>query len=429
MFLYSCAWFLALLITSPWWVWKVASTDKYRAGLRERLGGVPERLFAAGDGRPVLWVHAVSVGEVIAVTGLVGELRSRAAGFRVVVSTTTRTGQTLARERFGAGDVFYFPVDFAFAVRAYLRVLRPRLLILAETEFWPRTLFECERCGVEVAAVNARISDRSYAKYVRFRVFWRRFLGSFALFSAQSEEDVSRLKAIGAPSDRVRLGGNLKYDIRATSEAGATAALRSALPPGAKLLVCGSTLEGEEQMLLQAWGELAAAEPELRMALAPRHPERFGAVAQLLERSGIPWMRRSAWAGGGFEAGSVLLLDSIGELASVYSLATLAFVGGSLVAAGGHNPLEPAQFGVPIVMGTHYENFREIVEKLRGSEAIRLVEADALGGALLGLLRDDEAAQGMGARARAVFGAEAGATTRAVDALLELLAHSSERRA
>jgi len=421
MFVYSCAWFLVLLLTSPWWLWKVVTTDKYREGLRERLGGVPERLFAAKDARPVVWVHAVSVGEVIAITGLVRELRLRAAGFRVVVSTTTRTGQTVARERFGAGDVFYFPVDFAFAARAYLRVLRPKLLILAETEFWPRILFESERYGVSAVVVNARISDRSYARYLHFRVFWRRFLRFFALFLAQSAEDVERLKAIGAPADRVRLGGNLKYDIRATSEAAATAAIRGALPSEAKLLVCGSTLEGEERMLLEAWPELAAAEPELRMVLAPRHPERFGAVARLLERSGIRWTRRSDWSGGGFEAGSVLLLDSIGELASVYSLATVAFVGGSLVAAGGHNPLEPAQFGVPILMGTHYENFRGIVEKLRAAEAIRMVEADGLAGSLLGMLNDRDGAAAMGARAKAVFAAEAGATARAVDALLDLL--------
>jgi 3-deoxy-D-manno-octulosonic-acid transferase len=327
----------------------------------------------------------------------------------------------VARERFGIGDVFYFPLDFAFAVRAYLRVLRPKMLILAETEFWPRTLFECQRYGVLIAVVNARVSDRSYAKYRRFRVFWRRFLRFFALFLAQSEEDISRLRSIGAPADRVRLGGNLKYDIRATSEAAATAGIRSALRSEAKLLVCGSTLEGEERLLLDAWPELAAAEPELRMVLAPRHPERFGAVAQLLERSGTPWMRRSGWNGGGFAAGSVLLLDSIGELASVYSLATVAFVGGSLAAAGGHNPLEPAQFGVPILMGPHYENFREIVEKLRAADAIRIVEAGALGGALLGMLRDRKAALEMGGRAEAVFAAEAGATTRAVDAVLALL--------
>ncbi len=423
MFLYSFAWVVALAFSAPWWMWKIATTDKYREGFWERLGRVPKRLFAANDGRPVIWIHAVSVGEVIAITGLVRELRARAAGYRVVISTTTRTGQAVARERFGEGDVFYYPVDFAFAVRAYLNVFRPKLLILAETEFWPRMLVECESYGVPVAVVNARISDRSYPKYVRLRALWGRFLRIFALVLAQSEEDILRLKAIGVPADRVRLGGNLKFDVRASSEAAATVAIRGALPSGAKLLVCGSTLDGEERLLLDAWPELAAAEPELRMVLAPRHPERFDAVALLIERSGFRWMRRSDWVaeGGRFGPGAILLLDSIGELASVYSLATLAFVGGSMVPAGGHNPLEPAQFGVPILMGPHYENFREIVEKLRAQEGIHIVEDDDLTGALLHFLRDEKLSKRLGAQSKEVFAAEAGATAKAVEALLALL--------
>jgi len=178
-------------------------------------------------------------------------------------------------------------------------------------------------------------------------------------------------------------------------------------------------LEGEERILLEAWPALVAAEPGLRMILAPRHPERFGLVAGLLGRSGFSWERRSEWVDGEFGAGSIFFLDSIGELASVYSLATVAFVGGSLVAAGGHNPLEPAQYGVPIVMGPHFENFRGIVEALRAREAIRIVDAAGLSGALVELLRGSDAA--MGARAREVFTAESGATGRAVDALLGLL--------
>lgn len=423
MVLYSFAWVVALVLSAPWWLWKIATTDKYREGFWERLGKVPEGLFAANDTRPVIWIHAVSVGEVIAISGLVRELRSCAAGYRVVVSTTTRTGQTVARERFGTGDVFYYPVDFAFAVRAYLRALKPKLFVLAETEFWPRMLFECESCGVPVVVVNARISDRSYPKYLQLCALWRRFLRILTLVLAQSEEDILRLKAIGVPAGRVRLGGNLKYDVRASSEAAATVAIRDGLPSRAKLLVCGSTLDGEERMLLDAWPALLAAEPELRMVLAPRHPERFDGVALLLDRSGFAWMRRSEWVaeGGRFGAGSILLLDSIGELASVYSLATLAFVGGSLVAAGGHNPLEPAQFGVPILLGPNYQNFREIVEKLRARDAIRIVEAESLSRSLLDLLRDRDSAIEMGMRSKAVFAAEAGATARAVDALLALL--------
>ncbi len=428
MVLYSFALLMALAVSAPWWLWKMATTHKYREGLLERLGQVPARIVAGGGSQPVIWIHAVSVGEVIAVSGLVQELGA-ASDHRVVISTTTLTGQRVARERFRAENVFYYPLDFGWAVRAYLRALRPRLFVLAETEFWPRMLWECGKAGIPVAVVNARISDRSYPRYLRLRALWRRILAGLSLVWAQTEEDVSRLRAIGAPADRVRLGGNLKYDVRAASDAPLVEAMKAAFPADAKLLICGSTLEGEERMLLEVWPGLVAAEPGLRMVLAPRHPERFAAVAELLDRSGVRWFRRSEWSvGAGFEAGSVMLLDSIGELASLYSLAAVAFVGGSLVAAGGHNPLEPAQFGVPIVMGPHYENFREIVEKLRAADGIRLVDEMGLSGVLgvllAELLRNNDLAAGIGRRAQSVFATESGATARAVEGLMGLLGDS-----
>ncbi len=424
MFLYSFAWVVALTLSAPWWLWKMATTGKYREGLAERLGRVPRRLFSAGDLRPAIWIHAVSVGEVIAISGLVRELRVQALAHRVVVSTTTRTGQQVAGERFGAENVFYYPLDFASAVRPYLRELRPGLFVLAETEFWPRMLHECRSAVIPVAIVNARISDRSYPRYLRLRALWKSILGGLAVALAQTEEDAARLRAIGVSAERVTLGGNLKYDVRANSASEIVASIHASLPEKAKLLVCGSTLEGEEQLLLDAWPRLVAGHPELRMVLAPRHPERFAAVAGLLERSGIRWFRRSEWEASRrleFEPGSILLLDSIGELAAIYSLAAVAFVGGSLVSAGGHNPLEPAQFGVPIVMGPHFDNFREIVEKLKARQAIRIVEPAELSVVLPTMLGEESTPQTMGDRAREVFHAEAGATARAVDALLTLL--------
>jgi 3-deoxy-D-manno-octulosonic-acid transferase len=424
MFFYSVAWVAALAVSAPWWLWKMATTGKYREGLAERLGRVPARLFSAGDSRPVIWIHAVSVGEVIAISGLVRELRSAAPGHRVVVSTTTRTGQRVARERFGAEAVFYYPLDFASAVHPYLSRLRPQLFVLAETEFWPRMLHECRAASVPVAVVNARISDRSFPRYLRLRALWKRILRGVAIALAQTEEDAARLRAIGVPAERVKLGGNLKYDVRANSTSPLVESIRATLPETAKLLVCGSTLEGEEQFLLKAWPELTTVQPELHMVLAPRHPERFAAVAGLLDQSGIRWFRRSEWKTADkapLAPGSILLLDSIGELAAVYSLATAAFIGGSLVPAGGHNPLEPAQFGVPILIGQHYDNFREIVEKLKSRDAIRIVEPAALSVVLLAMLSEESTSRSMGDRAREVFNAEAGATQRALNALLALL--------
>jgi 3-deoxy-D-manno-octulosonic-acid transferase len=412
---YSLALVLVLIVGAPYWLFRMATSGKYREGLGERLGFVPKRLLSPSRNEPVIWIHAVSVGELLAAARMVEDLRKRVPGWRIVVSTTTRTGQALARQRFEAENVFYFPLDFAFAVRAYLRALKPRLLVLMETEFWPRLLVECRSAQIPVAVANARISDRSWPRYLRLCFLWKQLLGSLALVLAQSETDVERLQAIGATN--VRYGGNLKYDIRAAEPAVVTLALKKHIVLGTKVLVCGSTLEGEEELLL------GAAPTDAVMILAPRHPERFETVARLLERSGRKWVRRSQWmdAPTTLASGTVFLLDSIGELASVYSLADVAFVGGSLVAAGGHNPLEPAQFRVPIVMGPHYENFRAIVEQLRRQDAIRIVQPNAMKNELAALLADEASACAMGTRAYTVFSSEAGATARTVDGLVTIL--------
>jgi len=424
LFFYNLALLAVLVAATPWWLWRMVTTQKYREGLLERIGRVR---FLKGQGdRPLIWVHAVSVGEVLAVSRLVGELDAACSGHQLVISTTTRTGQALARERFGANRVFYCPLDLPWAVRAYLNALKPRLLILAETEFWPNLLSGCFRRGIPVAVVNARISDRSWPRYRRLRWLWKPFLMRLSRVLAQSETDAERLKAIGCLPERVSVAGNLKFDVRAVVEADATRQLKS-LAADLRLGVAGSTLEGEEAALLEAWPRLLEADPQLAMVVAPRHPERFGAVAALLDQSGFKWVRRSEWTGKPaaelkpFGGGEIVLLDTIGELASVYSLASLAFVGGSLIPVGGHNPLEPAQFGVPIVMGPHYANFRAITDDLRAHDAIRIAEKAMLAKALVDLLWDRMAATAMGARARQVFEQQAGATARCVEAIQALL--------
>ena len=426
IFFYNLALFAALVLSSPWWLWRMATTHKYREGLGERLGFArmaANRLAQRRAGRPLIWVHAVSVGEVLAVTRLVKALDAALPDFIVAISTTTRTGQELARERFGPERVFYCPLDLPWAVRAWLRSLQPRLVILAETEFWPNLLHRCFRCQIPVAVVNARISDRSWPRYQRLRWLWKPILERLSRVLAQSETDAARLRAMGCPPERVSVAGNLKFDVRAAGESAATRLLKS-LATGLRLVVAGSTLEGEEAALLEAWPLLLAAEPELAMVLAPRHPERFGAVAALLERSGVPWLRRSSWReepATVLRPGEIVLLDTIGELASVYSLAAVAFVGGSLVPAGGHNPLEPAQFGVPIVMGPHYANFRAITDDLLAHQALRIAGREELSSALIELLRNPTEAAAMGERARQVFAQQAGATDRCVEALQALL--------
>ena len=257
LFLYSCGLFSVLALGLPYWLLRMAASGKYREGLGQRLGLVPKHLIAS-DGRRAIWIHAVSVGEVLAAGRLVKELARRAPAFRVVLSTTTRTGQGLAREQVGMDNTFYFPLDFAWIVRRYLRRLRPALLVLVETEFWPNVLAECRKADIPVAVVNGRVSDRSFPRYLRLRGLWKHVLSSIVFILAQSEEDVKRLKAIGAPRERVRFGGNLKFDVRAVETAGVTAALRARLPQGTRVLVCGSTLEHEEGILLTAFRELEA---------------------------------------------------------------------------------------------------------------------------------------------------------------------------
>lgn len=428
MMLYSLLLLAVLVVGAPYWLVRMATSGRYRAGLWGRLGRVPAGLRAAVAGQRVIWVHAVSVGEVMAATSLIRELGMALPGWVVAVSTTTETGQRLAVERLSgsrlAGSpVFYLPLDFRYAVRRYLGVLRPAMVVLMESELWPRLIEQCARSGVPVVVVNARISDRSLPGYLRLRRLWRPLLAKVSLFLAQSEESAGRLRRIGAPPERVRVTGNLKYDIRAGGESELTAMLRERLSVEARVVVCGSTLEGEERMLLEAWPAVVAAEPRAVMVLAPRHPYRFEAVAGLVAGSGFGFMRASEFRErpAAVPAGSVFLLDTIGDLASVYSLGAVAFVGGSLVAKGGHNPLEPARFGVPVVMGPSFENFREIVQVMQVHDSIRVVSTVTLAAGLVDMLRNGDGARALGERGRAVFKAQSGATARTVGALMELV--------
>ena len=423
IWVYSALLLAALVVGAPYWLLRMATSGRYRAGLAGRLGLIPNDLRAAVEGRKVVWIHAVSVGEVMAAIQLVRELRASLPGWVVAVSTTTATGQRLAKERLPEWPVFYLPLDFAFVIRRYLRVLHPSLLILMESELWPNLIQECAHSSVPMAVVNARISDRSLPRYLRLRRLWRPLLAQISLYLAQSEENAARWLRIGAPPNRVRVSGNLKYDVRAAGASALVGQLRERLPEGAPMVVCGSTLDGEEKMLMEAWPAVLATEPRAVMVLAPRHPDRFAAVAGLVSSSGFAMLRASAFRERpvAIEPGSIFLLDTIGDLASVYSLGTVAFVGGSLIPAGGHNPLEPAQFGVPVITGPSFENFREIVDAMLLHDSIRVVASHNLSRTLVAMLRSRDDAQALGARGRTFFEAQAGATARTLQALLELL--------
>jgi len=420
-FLYTLGLALWLLLGTPVWLLQMLRHGKHRAGWRARLGNVPEQLRR--HRAPIFWVHAVSVGEVLAVSGLVAQLRERHPRARVVVSTVTDTGQKLARQRFGAENVFYFPLDFAFAVRPYLQALRPRLVVIAETEFWPNFLRLAREGGARVAVVNARISDRSFPGYRRLRRWLARVLQNVDLLLAQTDQDRERLLAIGAPAERTRVAGNLKFDASPPQAPAIVQQLQSAiaLAEASPVIVAGSTMEGEEPLLLRAFETVLALHPRAVMILAPRHPERFNHVASMISDLGIRFWRRSEWQPSRSIAGRVFLLDTIGELASLYALATVAFVGGSLVERGGHNILEAAQYGVPVLVGPHTENFRDIVNLFLQAGAARVVGPAELPLVLRELVENEAERKLMGMRALETLQAHRGATERTLRALEELL--------
>jgi 3-deoxy-D-manno-octulosonic-acid transferase len=420
---YSFLFALALLISSPYWLVGILRAGKYRAGFKERLGFVPPRLVV-DQSRRTIWVHAVSVGEVLGVSGLVAAMKAEFPDVQIFISTTTLTGQQLARERFGRQHVFYLPLDLPFAIKPFLRAIRPKMLAVVETEFWPNLLRLTKEEGAQIAVINGRISDRSLPGYRRFRMVLRHVLSNIDLFLTQTEVDRERLLSIGAIPERVQVSGNLKFDIKAPAESGLSHKLSQVLSPEQRVIVFGSTVEGEEQLLIPCFKAVLADFPQAVIILAPRHPERFDAVLELLRTSGLSFWRRSAWSPSSL-AGGVLLLDTIGELASIYSLADIAFVGGSLVPRGGHNILEPAQFAKPILVGPHYENFREIVRAFLAYHAVRVITAPELIATVLQLLRSRDEATQLGSRGWSVVEGGRGSTQRTLNCLRELIERTS----
>jgi 3-deoxy-D-manno-octulosonic-acid transferase len=445
MGLYSAVLAVGLVLSAPWWLLRMVTTERYREGLGARLGRVPRALLGVVTGKRVVWVHAVSVGEVLAATRLVSELEAAlvsatGVGWVVVVSTTTRTGQALAKERFGAGRVFYYPLDFAWAVRAYLRVLRPSAVVLMESEVWPRMLWECRNAGVPVVVANARVSDRSFARGMKVKAVWGRVLRGVGLWLAQSEEDGRRLVAMGASAEAVKVVGNLKYDVRA-AKGSRVAELIKEVAGGRPIVVAGSTVAStekrvdcEEAQVTEGWMKGALPYDAL-LVVAPRHPERFDEVWQIV--FDFPSLRATDLLAGkrrgdavartypdyrSFETMDIVLLDTIGDLAAVYGIADVAYVGGSMMNRGGHNPLEPAQFGVPVVIGTSYENFRDVVGRMIAADGIRVVKDEVeLERVFEALLTDREAARAMGERGKRVFEEQQGATGRAVETIVGLI--------
>jgi 3-deoxy-D-manno-octulosonic-acid transferase len=451
---YSFLMGLAALLLLPYWLVHGLRQGKYLSNLGERLGfSFPSLRHLPLDHPGAIWIHAVSVGEVLSGVSLAKRLKAACPDRPLVVSTTTITGQELARERMPFADaVIYFPLDWAFSVRRALRAVRPSVVVILETEIWPNFLREARRREIPVLFVSGRISDRSYARYERYlgvfgfflRPFFRQALSGVTAFLAQSEKDAGRVRALGVAPGRVRVSGNLKYDIQ-LPEATPIAnwlqgeARRRGRSP---IIVAGSIVASEEPLALIAFGTLQGEHPQALLVLAPRKPERFEAAAEFIDESHRKYLRRSqlpvsAPSKAASQNGeptipddvTVLLLDSIGELASLYRLADGALIGGSLVPSGGHNILEPAAFGKIPVFGPHMENFAEIAARFVAADAAIQVESpEDAGVAWIELLRNPERMRKMGETARGLVEGSRGATDRALaEIAIHLPTVSSEK--
>ena len=443
--LYSLLTAAGMLLLLPYFLVRGLIQGKYLSNIEERLGWkFPPELRdknSAGSPEKSIWIHAVSVGEVLAVLPLAEQLKKRFPQLRLVVSTTTITGQKIARERMPFADaIFYFPLDWPGPVRRALAAARPGAVIIVETEIWPNFLRECRRAEVPVIFVNGRLSERSFRGFgraVSYSVgalsgFLKKVLGDATLFLMQSEEDAARLIALGAPGERVLVTGNLKYDLSEASESPLSSWLEAqvAMSNRRPVVVAGSVLANEEVPVLRAFAEVEREFPRALLILAPRKPEQFDNAAGIVAESGRNLLRRrdltlnGAGSSALAEPGNVFLLDSLGELGELYRLADAVFVGGSLVPGGGHNILEPAALSKVPIYGPSMENFREMSGKfLAAGAAIQVKSSEELGAAWAGLLRDPERAARMGTCARELVDRNRGATRRVLE-LIERVVRS-----
>jgi 3-deoxy-D-manno-octulosonic-acid transferase len=396
---------------------------RYWTGLLERFGWGPPMVGPAG-GSASIWLHAVSLGEVTAAAALVRALRARHPEIPFVLSTATQTGRARAQELFaGEADIRFLPYDTPGSVARFLARIRPRLGVIMETELWPNLLHECRRRGVPVVFASARLTQRSVSRYRRFGTLFSGVWASNTLVAAQTAEDAERFIAIGAARARTQVVGNVKFDMQlgnAIIDQGRALRLRYLGPR--PVWVAGSTHAGEEEQLLDAHAALLAEFADALLVLVPRHPQRFDSVSSLLTQRGIRFDRRSLADAVRPEA-QVLLVDTVGELAALYAAADVAFVGGSLVPVGGHNLLEPAALGVPVITGPYNANSKEIARLLlETGGAVEVADAPALSGALRRLFADPALRQRVGARGREFVDANRGSVERLIDLIDPLLA-------
>jgi 3-deoxy-D-manno-octulosonic-acid transferase len=434
--LYSVATVVAVIVLAPYFLYQAVRHKKYLGGLRQRFGYLPVSVNV--DAEDSIWVHAVSVGEVLAARPLVAELRRRYPLMRVYLSTTTMSGQQLARRAESEVDgVFYFPFDWMFTLRRTLRVVNPKLFVMVDTEIWPNLLRECRKRGIRTVLVNGRVSSRSFGRYRLVRPFFRRVLQDIDRFCVQGDEAAGRLIELGAERSRIVVTGSLKFDAlepAAIPGRGRERVLRFfRVSPNRPVLVAGSTMRDEEdEAVIRAFNRLrsTAAGTNALLVIAARHRERFAEVERLCRHEGLSTIRRSLLPIDSEPRVDAVIVDTIGELPHLYQIATAVFIGGSLVPTGGHNLLEPAVHGKAIVFGPHMENFREIAETfLANDAAVQVQNARELEATMVSLMGDPVRRARLGAAARALVQANRGAKDRTLAVIAQLLPPPDRRRA
>ena len=424
--LYTLAIVVLAVVLSPWFLYQAIRYRKYFGSLSQRMGYLPVSFNLDGD--ESIWIHAVSVGEALTARALLAELRERYPGLKIFLSTTTLTGQQIARSRFQDLDaVFFLPFDLPPFVNRTLQLVKPRVFIMMETEIWPNLLRACRKQGVKTMLVNGRISSRSYPRYRLARGLFRQVLGDVDRFCMQSEESARRIIDIGADPARVTVTGSLKFE---SLESPGAAAGRGAgrvlrffrIPPARPVFIAASTLKGEEAAVLSAFAAMRRPHPHALLIIAPRKPERFAEAEALARGEGLRVVRRTELAVDAEPRADVVILDTIGELAYLFQVATVVFVGGSLVDQGGHNILEPAVHGKAIVFGPHMENFAEIASAfLTNQAAVQVATASDLASTVVRLVGDPVERARLGAAARALVEANRGAKPRTLEAIEAIL--------
>ena len=427
LFIYNVLLTLYFIVALPYYAVQMVRLHKYRAGLKQRLGWYPLSISDRLKERRCIWLHAVSVGEVLAVMPLIKLIERELPSWNIVLSTVTATGQKVAQEKLGGrAVVIYFPLDLRFAVRRALRLISPDLIVLVETEIWPNFISSAACPSRPLVILNGRISDRSFRGYRLARSFLKPLLRKIDLFSMQTELDARRIQAIGAPPDRIKISGNMKFDCGispASEQDRAEAAACLGLSPQQKVIVAGSTHRGEDEIALDLFREVRRRHPESALVIVPRHPERASEIEELAGSRGencVLWSQMQ-----GREAPppyTVLIVDTIGELVNIYRAATIVFVGKSLVSGGGQNIIEPASMGKPVFFGPSMENFREAAKLLLTNRAaIQVRDGAELRERILSLLENEDERVAMGRRAAETMALSRGATEKNLSMIKELI--------